>query len=337
MLDERAQSFQGEMTTAKGGAPRVSIVIVTWNTRELTAQCIDNLKATLEELPAEVIVVDNDSTDGTADYIAAHHPDVILVRSEENLGFARGNNLGFKYAHGEYLVLLNSDTIVLPGAVQRLVGYLDEHPEVVAVGGEHCNGEREFVPEGFRFPSLWIDLSIAAGLYKFGPWLLKRRSRLARLWYTWDTEEVDWLGNSFVAVRREVLDQVGPLPDEFFLYGEDVEWYWRMRQAGLRVAYVHGAPIVHLENKSSNQLYRSDKPYHFLHASYVFAARHRNPLGWRIGWLAKALHWGAQGIRWHVRGLLKKDEAALEQARWLRSFARHHLDQVTGRVPPTPR
>ncbi|HYG08826.1 MAG TPA: glycosyltransferase family 2 protein [Pyrinomonadaceae bacterium] len=336
MLDAGGKGFQGEMKAGER-APRVSIVIVTWNTRELTAQCVASLKETLGELAAEIIVVDNNSTDGTAEHLAAQHPDITLVRSEENLGFARGNNLGFKYARGEYLVLLNSDTIVLPGAVQRLVEYLDEHPEVVAVGGQHLNDEGEFVPEGFRFPSLWIDLSIAAGLYKFGPWLLKRRMRVARLWYTWETEEVDWLGNSFVAVRREVLEQVGPLPDEFFLYGEDVEWYWRMRQAGLRVAYVHGAPIVHLENKSSNQLYKSDKPYRFLHASYVFAARHRNPLGWRIGWLAKALHWGAQGLRWHVRGILGKDEAALEQARWLKSFARHHLDQVTGRIPPTPR
>ncbi|HEX9918794.1 MAG TPA: glycosyltransferase, partial [Pyrinomonadaceae bacterium] len=88
MLDEREKSFQREVTT-KESAPRVSIVIVTWNTRELTAQCVANLKGTLEQLPAEIIVVDNNSTDGSADYLAAHHPDIILVRSEENLGFAR--------------------------------------------------------------------------------------------------------------------------------------------------------------------------------------------------------------------------------------------------------
>ena len=337
MLVEGRESSRGELA-AKGNVPRVSVVIVNWNTRELTSHCIATLKETLGELSAEIIVVDNDSADGSADYIAAEHPDVCLVRSKENLGFARGNNLGFKYAHGEYLVLLNSDTIVLEGAVQRLVEYLDEHPDVSAVGGQHLNGEGEFVPTGLFFPTLWSDLSIAAGLNKFGPWMLKKNLRLARVWYAVETQPVDWLSNSFVAVRREVLDQVGPLPDEFFLYGEDIEWYWRMREAGLRVCYVHGAPIVHLENRSSNQLYQNNaKHYRYLDAFHVFAARHRNPVSWRLGWVAKALHWGALGTRDYLRGRLKKDEDALRRAHWLRSFARYHIDQVVGKVAPLAR
>ncbi|HZG54675.1 MAG TPA: glycosyltransferase family 2 protein [Pyrinomonadaceae bacterium] len=334
---EGKESSQDELT-ASGDAPRVSVVIVNWNTRELTAQCIATLKASLADLPAEIILVDNDSSDGSAEYIAERHPDVCLVRSGANLGFARGNNLGFKYARGRYLVLLNSDTIVLEGAVQRLVEYLDAHADVAAVGGQHLNGEGEFVPTGLRFPTLWSDLSVAAGLNKFGPVVLKKNQRLARLWYVVETGDVDWLSNSFVAVRREVLDQVGPLPEEFFLYGEDIEWYWRMREAGLRVCYVHGAPIVHLENKSSNQLYKNnDKHYRYLDAFYVFAARHRNPLSWRLGWMANALHWGALGVRFYLRGRLKKDEDALRRAHWLRSFARYHIDQVTGKIAPIAR
>ncbi|MDQ1522795.1 MAG: hypothetical protein QOG00_1669 [Pyrinomonadaceae bacterium] len=334
------ESFQDELTAREAGAPRprVSVVIVNWNTRELTGQCIASLKESLGELPAEIIVVDNDSSDGSAEYIEEQHPDVRLVRSGANLGFARGNNLGFKYARGEFLVLLNSDTIVLAGAVQRLVEYLDAHADVAAVGGQHLNGEGEFVPTGLRFPTLWSDLSVAAGLNKFGPMVLKKNRKLARLWYVVETQEVDWLSNSFVAVRREVLDQVGPLPDEFFLYGEDIEWYWRMREAGLRVCYVHGAPIVHLENKSSNQLYKNnDKHYRYLDAFHVFAARHRNPLSWRLGWVANALHWGALGVRFYLRGRLNHDEDALRRAEWLRSFARYHIDQVTGKVAPIAR
>lgn len=337
VLDERKQSSRGEVTATES-LPRVSVVIVNWNTRELTSHCIVTLKETLEGLPAEIIVVDNDSADGSADYIAEHHQDICLVRSTENLGFARGNNLGFKYAHGEYLVLLNSDTIVLAGAVQRLVEYLDAHPDVSAVGGQHLNGEGDFVPTGLFFPTLWSDLSVAAGLNKFGPWMLKKNLRLASVWYAVETQPVDWLSNSFVAVRREVLTQVGPLPDEFFLYGEDIEWYWRMREAGLRVCYVHGAPIVHLENKSSNQLYQNNaKHYRYLDAFHVFAARHRNPVSWRLGWVAKALHWGALGTRDYLRGRLTKNEDALRRAHWLRSFARYHIDQVVGKVAPIAR
>jgi GT2 family glycosyltransferase len=338
MLEEGAESFQGETMSPEESAPRVSVVIVNWNTRELTARCIDTLKKSVEGLATQIIVVDNNSSDGSADYIAERHPDVCLVRSGENLGFARGNNLGFGYARGEYLVLLNSDTVVLEGAVQRLVEYLDAHADVAAVGGEHLNGEGEFVPSGLHFPTLWSDLSVAAGLNKFGPLLIKKNKTLARLWYVTETQDVDWLSNSFVAVRRQVLERVGPLPDEFFLYGEDIEWYWRMREAGLRVAFVGGAPIIHLENQSSNQLYKNnDKHYRYLDAFHVFAARHRNPVSWRLGWLAMALHWGALGARAYVRGRLSKDEDALRQARWLRAFARYHIDQVVGKVAPIAR
>jgi GT2 family glycosyltransferase len=314
--------------------PQVSIVILNWNTRDLTLQCLDSLKQTLGELSAQIIVVDNYSSDGSADTIAALHPDVTLVRSGSNLGFARGNNLGFRSAQGKYLVMLNSDTIVLPGAVQRLVQYLEEHPQIAVAGGQHLNRKKDFVPSGLRFPSLWIDLGVALGMNKFGPLMLRKNLKLARFWYTMETQEVDWLSNSFVAFRKELFDRVGPLPEEFFLYGEDVEWYWRIREAGLRVAYVHGAPIIHFENESSQQLYQNDKYFRYLDGFYTFARRHRNPLTWRLGWLAKAMHWSLMGLRWRIRALWTKDKTALEQAHWLLSFARYHVDQVLGRVAP---
>lgn len=318
--------------------PQVSIVILNWNTPGLTLQCLDSLKHTLGELRAQIIVVDNGSSDGSADVIAAAHPDIRLVRSPENLGFARGNNLGLPYADGDYICLLNSDTIVLPGAVQRLVKYLDEHPEFSAAGGEHVGPEGEHQPSGLFFHSLWGDLSLAVGLDKFGRWLLEKKSPLARLWYAVGTREVDWLSNSFIVVRREVIEQVGPLPDEFFLYGEDVEWYWRMRQAGLRVAYVAGAPIVHLVNQSSKKLYEgNDKSLRYLDAKYIFAARHRNPVAWRLGWLANALYWTVLGTRWRLVQLLTGSAEAGERGRMLWRYARYHVDQVTGKVPPIAR
>jgi GT2 family glycosyltransferase len=318
--------------------PKVSVVILNWNTRELTLQCLASLKQTLGDLSAQIIVVDNDSSDDSADAIAKNHPDVCLVRSPENVGFARGNNLGFPRAQGQYIVLLNSDTIVLPGAVQHLIRYLDEHPEVAVVGGEHLTSEHEVVPHGMFFPSLWSDLSLAVGLKKFGRWLLKRRSPMARLWYPLDTREVDWLSNSFVAIRREVIDQVGPLPEEFFLYGEDIEWYWRIREAGLQVAYVAGAPIIHIANQSSNQLYQNnEKSYRYLDAFYIFASRHRNPISWRLGWLANSLYWTVLATRWRGRYLVTGRADAAEKARMLWEYARYHIDQVTGRVPPIPR
>jgi GT2 family glycosyltransferase len=336
-LEQASVNLQ-QKATQPSPRPKVSIIILNWNTRELTLQCLSSLKQTLGDFPAQLIAVDNDSTDGSADAIAKDHPDVCLVRSPENVGFARGNNLALPEAQGQYIFLLNSDTIVLPGAVQHLVNYLDEHPEIAAAGGEHLTAEDEVVPHGMFFPSLWSDLSMALGLRKFGRLLLKRRSRLALLWYPLDTREVDWLSNSFVAIRREAIDRVGPLPEEFFLYGEDVEWYWRFREAGLRVAYVAGAPIVHLANRSSDQLYKgNEKSYRYLDGFYTFAARHRNPISWRLGWLANSLYWTALATRSCGHYLITGRADAAEKARMLWAYARYHVDQVTGRVPPIAR
>ncbi|HEV2707709.1 MAG TPA: glycosyltransferase family 2 protein [Pyrinomonadaceae bacterium] len=334
------QRETGAHDQTRGGEqkrPRASVVIVNWNTRELILQCLDSLKESLGDFPAEIIVVDNDSADGSPEAVEERHPDVRLIRSGANLGFARGNNLGFRHARGDYFVLLNSDTIVLPGAVQRLVEFLDEHPEFAAAGGQHLDVERRYAPAAHPFPSLRHDLSVATGIDSLGRRLLRRNSPLARFWFPLDTQEVDWVSNSFVAVRREVVERVGGLPEEFFLYGDDVEWYWRVRRAGMRVAYVHGAPIIHLENQSSNQLYQSEKPFRNLDGLYTFAYRRRNPVGWRIGWLAFAAYWGALGIKWSLKARRTGDERDAEMARWLRSYARYHVEQVLGRVEPIAR
>jgi GT2 family glycosyltransferase len=312
---------------------KASVVIVNWNTRELVLQCVDSIKCSTA-LPLQIVVVDNGSHDGSADALAAAHPDVTLVRAGENLGFARGNNLGFRHAHGEHLVLLNSDTIVLPGAIDALVRYLDAHPDVGAAGGQQLDGNRQFSPSGNWFPNVWIDLSVVVGLHRLRWWLINHRVPIARLWGRLETGDVDWLSGSFVAVRRRVVDEVGPLPEEFFMYGEDLEWGWRMKQAGWRRVYVHGSPIIHLENRSAEKLFKSEKPHRLLDGFYTFARRHRNPVGWRVAWLALAAYWGALSLRWELRGRSGTDMAARSTARALRSYARRHLDQLLGRVPP---
>jgi hypothetical protein len=314
--------------------PRASVVVVNWNTRELILQCVASIKKAEPELLLKIVVVDNGSSDGSADAVEAAHPDVCLVRSGENLGFAKGNNLGFRHAEGDYVVLLNSDTIVLDGAISRLVQYLDEHSDVGVVGGQQLDGTGRFSPSGNWFPSIWTDLSVVTGLHRFRFWFLDKKLPLAKLWFQTDTGEVDWVGGSFVAVRRRVLDEVGNLPEEFFMYGEDVEWCWRIRDAGWRIAYVHGAPIVHLENRSADQLFKSQKGHRLLDGFFTFAYRHRNPIEWRFSWLALAAYWTAMSARFAVRGALRGDASAGEQARVLRSYAWRHVEQVLGRVAP---
>jgi GT2 family glycosyltransferase len=319
--------------TGHDETPKASIIVVNWNTRELLLQCLRSIRECTPDVSIQIVVVDNASTDRSADAVAAQYPDVTLVRSTENLGFARGNNLGFDSAVGDYLVLLNSDTIVLSGAIQRLVEYLDQHPDVGAAGGMQLNAKGEFSPSGNWFPNMWTDLSVVVGLHRYRWWFLKRRHSLARLWFQTETGDVDWLSGSFVAVRRDVINEVGPLPAEFFMYGEDVEWGWRMKEAGWRRVYVHGAPIIHLENRSAEQLFGEERAKKMLDGFYTFARRHRNGIGWRISWLALACYW----ISMAAKARLSKGRETRSTARALCSYARRHLDQALGRVPPIGR
>jgi GT2 family glycosyltransferase len=313
-------------------APRASVVVVNRNTRELLLQCLRSIRDSTPDLALQIVVVDNGSSDGSADAVGVQHPDVTLVRSADNLGFARGNNLGFAHAAGRYIVLLNSDTMVLPGAIQALLAELDRRPEVGIVGGQQLDERRRFVPTGCWFPSLGRDLAAATGLYSLRWWMLDHRLPLTGCWFAIETREVDWLGASFVAVRRDVIDQVGGLPEEFFMYGEDVEWCWRIKQAGWRVLYLHGAPIIHLEGRSANLLFKHDKGQRLLDGFWRFARAHRHPVGWRVGWLALATYWSVMAARWAVRARLRKDEESRAIAASLRSYVRRHLDQVLGRI-----
>ncbi len=314
--------------------PRASIVVVNWNTRALLLQCVQSLEETTRDFPVEIVVVDNGSTDGSADALAARHPNVTLVRSDENLGFSRGNNLGFRHATSDVFILLNSDTIVLPNAIRALVEYLDAHPDAGAVGGQQLDADCVYRPTGNWFPSFWVDLSVVVGLHRHRWWLLERNSPLARLWFRPDTGDVDWLAGSFMAVRRRVIDEVGPLPEEFFMYGEDIEWAWRMKEAGWRRVYLHGAPIIHLKNRSADLLFKNDKPHRVLDGFFTFAARHRNPVEWRASWLLLASYWTAIAARWELRGRLRGNDEMRATARNIRSYAKRLVDQVLGRVPP---
>jgi GT2 family glycosyltransferase len=264
---------------------RISIVIVNWNTRDLLLQCLASLRTCNLLGDCEVIVVDNGSKDDSVAAARAQFPEVNLIESGENLGFARGNNLGFEHANGRYVVLLNSDTIVLPGAVEALADYLDAHPKVGAVGGAQLDADGNLAPNGGWFPGLKHDLFIAFGLLWLEQHGVPLRPNLFR------TRECDWVAGSFVCVRREVIEQTGGLPPEFFMYGEDIEWCWRIRDAGWQIAFVAGKPIIHLEGQSARKLYRTDKAIRILDSAIVFALNHRPELTWRLSTLALAGHW----------------------------------------------
>ncbi|HQE92289.1 MAG TPA: glycosyltransferase family 2 protein [Anaerolineae bacterium] len=223
----------------------LAIILLSWNTASLLADCLRSIPAGAAGLDYTVIVVDNASTDGSADMVARDFPQVQLIRSSQNLGFARGNNLGIRAADPAipYLLLLNSDTIVQPASLTALVRFMEAHPDAGAVG------PRLLRPDGTPQP------------YAFGgdptPLYLLRRGLhqlfLHRYLHDWATDQiqtVDWVSGACMLVRRSAVEQIGMLDENMWMYFEDNDWCLRFRQAGWKVYYDPQVEIIHLGGQS---------------------------------------------------------------------------------------
>jgi GT2 family glycosyltransferase len=184
-------------------------------------------------------------------------PQVRLMASSENLGYARGNNVGIAQTTGRYILILNPDTEVAAGALQSMVSYLDEHPAVGAVGPQLVYGDGSPQPSGRRFPTLATAFWESTLLHQWFP-----NNRAARRYLMSDEKleesqvahPVDWLVGAALMVRREAWDQVGELDESFFMYFEELDWCHRCREKGWEIHYVPGPAIVHYEGKSSEQV-----------------------------------------------------------------------------------
>jgi GT2 family glycosyltransferase len=249
-----------------------SVVVVTYNTLDLTRDCLQSVVADCARIAdlIEIIVVDNASTDGTAALVCEQFPQVRLIVNETNLGFSRGNNVGMKAAGGRYLLLLNSDTHVQAGALSILLEFMDAHPEAGACGPMLLNEDGSLQPSGHPLPSFW---SVALGM-----------TRIYRLWKSdlyiqpgRDYNQVAQVGEvsgAAIMVRREVYQQVGGLDENFFAYYEDVDWCKRIGQAGYEIYYVPTARVMHCWRGTSlgisGQSYRAGQRS----LRYYFAKHH---------------------------------------------------------------
>lgn len=221
----------------------LSIVIVNWNTRELLRQCLETLPDSAAGLEYEVLVVDNASIDSSPEMIASGFPSVQLIRNSSNRGFAVANNQAMEVARGRHLLLLNSDTIPAPGSIAKLVDFLDKHREVGIVGPRLLNGDGTLQASWAAFPTFLSEV--------LGKNFRQRREcRTASGVVAYD---VDSVGGACLLIRGEALASVGPLDDRFFMYCEEIDWCYRVRQHGWRVCYTPEAQVVHLGGRSSMQ------------------------------------------------------------------------------------
>jgi len=225
----------------------LSIVIASWNARDYLLKCLGSIERSPADHSREIIVVDNGSEDGSAEAVRADHPEVQLIHNEKNLGFAKANNQGVRASEGRYIALINSDIKVMDDCMDALVDYLDEHPDVGIAGPRILNANQSLQPSCRRLPSPLNLIAEALGL----PNILPRSGTFMGEWAHDREENVEVLSGCFWIVRREALDTVGLLDEDFFIYGEDVDWCKRFADCGWRVRFTPVAQSVHYGGGSS--------------------------------------------------------------------------------------
>ncbi len=232
--------------------PTVSIVIVSWNTKNLLVQCLESLEH-CQRFPIEIIVVDNASSDDTVEAVRRRFPHVQLVQNEANLGFSKANNIGMGLSSGRYVCLINSDVVVSDGCLEKMLAYMEQRTDIGMLGPKMILSDGTVGQSCMRFPTLWNWFCSALALDS-----VFKKSKLFSGFMMTDfksdrTADVEILTGWFWMVRREALNQVGGLDNRFFMYGEDFDWPKRFHQCGWKVVFYHEAEAIHYCGASSSK------------------------------------------------------------------------------------
>jgi len=232
---------------------QLSIIIVSYNTCQILDNCLASVCACIDRLRTEIIVVDNASSDDSVHMVRGRYPHVHLIINEANRGFAAANNQAITVARGKYILLLNSDTIVLDDVLASCIRYMDEHPDVGAMGCRVLNRDRTLQLTCSQEPTFLNLLLLTTGLWRlnrprwFGRYQMKH-------WDRADERDVEVISGCYLLVRREVVDEVGLLDENFFFFGEETDWCKRMRKAGWKLRLAPVGEIIHYGSASALSL-----------------------------------------------------------------------------------
>ena len=301
-------------------------IVVSYNTRQLLRGCLNSLQADVDRsgLEGQIWVVDNDSSDGSAAMIREEFPQVHLVTSGQNLGFAAGNNLALDALFEdtqqaapptEYTLLLNPDTTIQPGALATLVSFMEEHPDAGMAGGQLCYPDGSFQHSAFHFPTL---AQILLDFFPLHHRLVNSRvnGRFPRAWYEHgEPFEIDHPLGAAMMVRSRTIQEVGSLDERFFMYCEEIDWCWRIKWAGWKLYCVPRAVVIHHEAQSTRQ-FRDEMFVQLWRSRFLLFQKHYSP-----------------SFRWATRQLVRLGMGA-EIARTRRAYLKGHITitELEGRV-----
>ena len=232
----------------------LSIIILTHNTRDLLHACLKSIKENTKEIRFEIIVVDNASSDGTMEMMKSEFPEVMYIYNNRNIGFTKGNNQGIRKSTGRYILLLNSDTEIIDSALEKMVQFMDRTPDCGIMGCKLLNPDGSVQYSCRRFPSyqtaFFNRYSLLTRLFP------RNRFSQSYLMSSIDhsnTREVDWVSGAALLARRKAFEEIGILDERFIIYSEDVDWCYRMHEAGWKVYFFPEARIYHYIGKGTSQ------------------------------------------------------------------------------------
>ncbi len=263
--------------------PLVSVIVVTWNSQPLLASCVRAIPTALGQLLGEVIIIDNASTDGTAAAArsAAASQNLTVMALERNYGFAAANNRGIRQARGEYVLLLNPDTELAPGAIAALVQCARQHQAAI-VGAHHRHADGTTQPSVRRDPTLRAMALVLLKVHRFLPRLepLERYGAADFDYHT--TQPVEQVAGSCLLISRTAIEKIGLLDEHYYLWFEEVDWCRRARQAGLSVWYCRQAAVKHFGAQSFSQLSALSRQWQFDRSLRYYFRKHQHWLAWVV-------------------------------------------------------
>lgn len=288
--------------------PDVSIVIVSWNVRNLLHDCLESILDNQGQMSLEIIVVDNVSGDGTPEMLNQHFPAVQLIQPGENTGFSKGNNIGIRASSGKFVLLLNPDTLIVGPALQTLADFLTRSPTTGVIGPQLLNEDGSVQSSIRRFPTVMTGFFESTWLQSYTP------RRILEHYYISDhnpeeIRQVDWLQGAALLVRQETIADVGLLDEQFFMYSEELDWQRRIKEAGWDIVYYPQAQIMHYGGKSSEQVVAKQHIYFQVSKIAYFKKYHGTLAAWTLrmflltSYLIQIMLEGVKGLLGHKRKL----------------------------------
>lgn len=299
----------------------LSIVIVSWNTLDITRDCLRSVFENLGGLRAQVFVVDNASSDGSADMVEREFPQATLIRNADNRGFAAANNQALRVADARHHLLLNSDTVVLGDVLTRTVEYMDAHPDVGVFGCRVLNADRTMQRTCFMYPSLLNLTLLTLGVEDMASPRFFGRRKMMR-WLRDTERDVDVVTGCYLAVRDDAMREVGLLDESFFFFGEETDWCRRFSKAGWAVRFSPVGEIVHLGGASATRL-NAKRDLLLTQGLVRLHRKHAGVLGAAAAWTILAGFNASRALVWSTLGLVRGERARARGAHFrgvLRGF-----------------